>query len=323
MQTPDPILQVRDFPKLAVDSSLETVQKIPELFELFQELTISTIEFRIIDKEFDLLNKLTLNDEQPDRFIIGTGFQQLNRYQEIPVLAHTNVRIDENSELTPNNYINANYLLNPFEQTIIPKYIATQGPLQQTTRSFWEMTEKHKVTHILAIVEKKSMPNKCWNYWISIKPEEIGYLVEVIEVENNEFVDRRKLKVTNLTDKNQFEVIHLHLHDWIDHQLIAEEHYKDYIKLMDTIYQQDNNLKEFSLVVHCSAGVGRTGTFYASYFLFGLFLQSLLKKREFRFSVLALTRFLREQRYFAVENRHQYAFLYKFCQLIQDNKLSD
>jgi len=74
--------------------------------------------------------------------------------------------------------------------------------------------------------------------------------------------------------------------------------------------------------VHCSAGIGRTGTLIALHFL----LQELLAQREqsqpFQASVFATVRNLREQRAGAVQTLEQYEFIYSFVSLFVSGKFN-
>ena len=71
-------------------------------------------------------------------------------------------------------------------------------------------------------------------------------------------------------------------------------------------------------MVHCSAGIGRTGTFISVYNLYHEILEQINNKKtiEIRFSIMNLVRKLKEMRLYLVENQTQYNFLYQFVNLV-------
>lgn len=312
----------RAFPLLSGDRSHKMVTDNAELVELFKDITVAQIPNRVHRKEFRLIDMLTLNDHDSERYVIDPDLRHLHRYDDINLFSHSMIRPDPNKPHSSKNHINANKVVNPYDPqtSTTTKYIATQGPLQRTADHFWRMIENHKVTHILMILEKSKVPNRCWNYWTQEVAQLSEYAVRIVKVEEGPFIDHRRLELTNLATKKSFEVSHFHLHQWVDHYLIPKEHYTNYLQFLHKMTDLDRNFPGFKLVVHCSAGIGRTGTFYASLFLFYHFLECLKAQTEFTFSVMNVVRFLREQRFYAVENQDQYAFLYTMCAFYEAEK---
>lgn len=75
------------------------------------------------------------------------------------------------------------------------------------------------------------------------------------------------------------------------------------------------------IVVHCSAGIGRTGTLISLYFLLTFVDELVLAGHPIALSVFGTVRSLREQRYGAVQTAEQYEFIYEFMRLFFNKQL--
>ncbi|ESO87408.1 hypothetical protein LOTGIDRAFT_127914, partial [Lottia gigantea] len=158
------------------------------------------------------------------------------------------------------DYINANFLPG-FNSS--KEYIATQGPLPGTINDFWRMIWEYNVTIIVMLTScKESGRSKCAQYW----PSEFGDAVVYgdIRVENtsSSTINTYTCSVLHLTTKTQSEVRvvkHFHFLTWKDMTASIERH--DILEFISTIRQHITPQQDGPIVVHCSAGVGRTGTF--------------------------------------------------------------
>ena len=149
---------------------------------------------------------------------------------------------------------------------------------------------------------------KCANYWEPNKVNNyILTLLNEFEIYDGIILRNFEIKKT-INDIFPRTVIQLHYTCWEDHS--APD--KDAInKLLNLIRYMVFYRQKFPIAVHCSAGVGRTGTFIAIYNLF-LEIAKQLKDNnltEIKFSVMNIVRKLKEMRLHLVENKDQYLFI--------------
>ncbi|VDI12460.1 Hypothetical predicted protein, partial [Mytilus galloprovincialis] len=163
---------------------------------------------------------------------------------------------------TAHDYINASYIDNYEKEKA---YIAAQGPKNETLRDFWHMIWQEKVGKVVMVTQlKENQKTKCAQYWPKsvTKPLAVNnYIVTLKEERKHTVYVYRLLTVLNKNDTNEQEreVHHFHFTQWPDHGV------PDSIKLV-SFYRKVKIEKCYQngpMVVHCSAGVGRTGTFIA------------------------------------------------------------
>ncbi|KAK1333875.1 hypothetical protein QTO34_006264 [Cnephaeus nilssonii] len=166
----------------------------------------------------------------------------------------TRVPLGENKD-----YINASYIriINGGEEYF---YIATQGPLPSTTDDFWQMILEHNSNVIVMITrEIEGGVAKCHHYWpVSMKkPLELKYCR--IFLENYQILPYftiRVFQVVRKSTKTRHFIKQLQFTNWPDHGTPAPpDGFIQYVRCV-----RSNHLTG-PIVVHCSAGVGRTGVF--------------------------------------------------------------
>uniref|UniRef100_A0A8W8NUY8 protein-tyrosine-phosphatase n=1 Tax=Magallana gigas TaxID=29159 RepID=A0A8W8NUY8_MAGGI len=183
-----------------------------------------------------------------------------NRFKNTLPYDHTRVILrDSNGE----DYINASYISDASGKQ---EYIACQGPKPTTVKDFWRMIWQeniHTIVMLTGIIEGKK--RKCEQYWPSLGRTLIYGKISVtsLEEKNYAFYTIRRLKITNDQDNNK-EIRyqnHFHFTGWPDHGIPSTlQLLSFYFRVKDQI---KNDGDSSPLVVHCSAGVGRTGTFIA------------------------------------------------------------
>lgn len=80
--------------------------------------------------------------------------------------------------------------------------------------------------------------------------------------------------------------------------------------------------KKSPIAVHCSAGIGRTGTLIVLYFLMRLVSHQIANSLDLKASIFATVRSIREQRAGAVQTLEQYEFIYEFFALYLKGELN-
>ena len=274
--------------------------------------------------ELKLIKWITEDEEHKNNFIkVGNKGTKINRHNDILPYKFNAVPLNLNiQEKNIDNYINASYIDGPFKSNE-KLFIATQGPLKETIPSFWKMIYNHKIKLVIMLSSKlEEAEGRNAIYW----PKDKSTPMEFINGENKmkiEFISREEL-IPDAVDlkkfkiNENFEVKQMHILCWQDHGMPNEQNLANdiFYKMIDYIKKEreneDNNNIKAPIVVHCSAGVGRTGTVIAIYVII-LCLEYLKKyKLPLIMNVFNVVRKLREQRYSLVTDTDQYQFIYDF-----------
>ncbi|XP_075473167.1 receptor-type tyrosine-protein phosphatase C [Ascaphus truei] len=230
--------------------------------------------------------------------------QTKNRYIDILPYDDNRVILTEIHGEPGSDYINASYV-HGFKEP--RKYIAAQGPKEETMNAFWRMIWEQKTTIIVMVTRCEELNrNKCAQYWPSMEEgtEIFGDLSVKISAEKiyPDYITR-KLRVTNEREKSSGrDLTHIQFIIWPDHGVPDDPH------LLLKLRRRVNALSNFfsgPIIVHCSAGVGRTGT----YISIDAMLEGL--EAEGRVDVYGYVVQLRRQRCLMVQVESQYIFIHK------------
>ena len=238
-----------------------------------------------------------------------------NRFKNILPFDHTRVALDADPDVPGSTYINANYISGEIPGSEFC-YIATQGCLPTTIVDFWRMVWQEKSLVIVMITnEVERGRNKCAHYWPG--PEE-PCMYGSLQITNLEetilphYILRHVL-VTNLSDsqKEERHVFQYHFKAWPDHGVPQDPGVV--LGFMEDINAKVADIKNESLnlgptVVHCSAGIGRTGT----YIIIDLIIKLIEHQGwDNEIDVQRSVQIARGQRSGMVQTEQQYKFVYR------------
>ncbi|CAF1595292.1 unnamed protein product [Adineta ricciae] len=227
-----------------------------------------------------------------------------NRYINILTYDHSRVKLSSNETDGRGNYINANYV-DGYKKT--NAYIATQGPMMNTINDFWRMIWEENVSVIVMITNiKESGRVKCDVYWPFEGTEMYGNIeVCLINMTSLAYYVKRmftiRCKVNGQFIDSERLIHHFHYTDWPDHGVPLFT-----LPVLSFIRHSSscNPATGGPIVVHCSAGVGRTGT----YIMIDTMLKKIIEQQSL--NIPSFLKHIRQQRNFLVQTEEQFTFIY-------------
>ncbi|XP_071123327.1 receptor-type tyrosine-protein phosphatase epsilon-like [Mytilus edulis] len=167
---------------------------------------------------------------------------------------------------TKHDYINASYIASYYNEKA---YIASQGPKRNSVRDFWHMIWQEQVGKIVMVTQlEENKRKKCEQYWPHAVNKSMvieNYRLTLKNETHHTVYVYRLIAVYDKTTQRERNIHHFHFIQWPDQgvpdsinlvnfyrKVVREQH--------DQCGQHDQS---GPMVVHCSAGVGRTGTLIA------------------------------------------------------------
>ncbi|XP_076293559.1 tyrosine-protein phosphatase Lar isoform X3 [Lasioglossum baleicum] len=223
-----------------------------------------------------------------------------NRYANVIAYDHSRVILQTIDGVGGTDYINANYCDGYRKQNA---YVATQGPLQETFGDFWRMCwELRSCTIVMMTKLEERTRIKCDQYWPSRGAETYGLMtVTITDVQELATYCIRSFQVSRAGYSERREIKQLQFTAWPDHGV--PEHPAPFLQFLRRVKSM-NPPDSGPLIVHCSAGVGRTGCF--------IVIDSMLEriKHEKMIDIYGHVTCLRAQRNYMVQTEDQYIFIH-------------
>ncbi|XP_029791327.1 receptor-type tyrosine-protein phosphatase V-like [Suricata suricatta] len=252
-------------------------------------------------QEFEELKEV--GKEQPRLEAEHPANATKNRYPHVLPYDHSRVRLTQLEGEPHSDYINANFIPG---YTHPQEFIATQGPLRKTLEDFWRLVWEQQV-HIIVMLTVGMENGRvlCEHYWpADLTPVTYGHItVHLLAEEPEEEWTKREFQLQHIAQQQQRRVKQLQFTTWPDHSV--PEAPNSLLAFVELVREQARATQGTGpILVHCSAGVGRTGTFVA----LSRLLQQL--EEEQAVDVFNAVYALRLYRPLMIQTPSQYIFLH-------------
>ncbi|XP_026807619.1 tyrosine-protein phosphatase non-receptor type 11-like [Rhopalosiphum maidis] len=269
-------------------------------------------------EEFDVLQQWeTKRDSTKDIGFLDEN-KSKNRYRNILPYDHSRIVLKCCDKSIPGaDYINANMIkLEPFalaENYETRNYIVTQGCLHNTVDDFWKMIwqEDSRIIVMITKLFEKSK-EKCIKYWPELGQTNEYSKITVVNL--GEYAHQQDMVVRmfdiSLPNYRHRRIFQYHYMGWPDHGVPSDA--GSLLDLQFVVNARQFNIEARSdvshpLTVHCSAGIGRTGTFVVLDLLIGLINR---KGLDCELDIQRTTHLVRSFRPGLVQSEAQYQFIY-------------
>ncbi|XP_019757669.2 tyrosine-protein phosphatase corkscrew-like isoform X1 [Dendroctonus ponderosae] len=247
-----------------------------------------------------------------------------NRYKNILPFDDTRVKLKNvDASVAGADYINANYISWKTDdasetggESVGKVYIATQGCLPSTVPDFWQMVwQENCRVIVMTTKETERLKNKCARYWPDPgESKEYGQVVvrNLVESSTPHYTLREFLVTMEGSDEER-KAFHYHFTAWPDHGVPSDpgcvlNFLHEVNKRQDELQRElPNNQPPGAILVHCSAGIGRTGTFI----VIDMILDQLKRYGlDCEIDIQRTIQMVRSQRSGMVQTEAQYKFVY-------------
>ena len=275
------------YPKIALGEFKERVN------ELWQK------EFNQLTEEYNSLGGIEMR--YPAEIATSEEVKIKNRYRNILPYDRSRVVLNGDPAVPGSDYINASHI----PGLLVPqRFITSQGPKENTVGDFWQMLWENRIRHVVMVTKvMEKAKKKCEQYW----PDRVGdgvhvgpFHVTLVDLSKEPMWVCREMMMSK-GGKEKHKVTQFQFIGWPDFE--APRFPKELTLFMEKVKSEIGE-DASTICVHCSAGVGRSGTFITLYNL----MESIHSGDSI--SIFSVVNEMREYRPQMVQAWGQYKFIY-------------
>ena len=270
--------------------------------------------------EFQSLKELTESLKRDNFYACKHGLKDVNRrknrYKDILPYDYSRVILSEYPGVPGSDYINANFVRGSTGSACA--YVASQGPLPNTVVDFWRMIWECEIRVIvMACNETESGKYKCEMYWPLVSDQEQQYgNITAQQIDWRQVCPDFLVRTFRVTCDNKERIVcQFHYTTWPDHGVpTTVGPILELVRLMRDVQATEAT----PILVHCSAGCGRTGTICSIDYVWALLRTGKLKED---FSLYKIIHEMRRQRIAMVQTQEQYILCYRAVAALFEQQL--